>query len=192
MDSQSGMDPHVVQRNGQSPPVVHCPHLLVKAPGSSQPRASCSPTFMGIQVNAMGVSQSLKQPSGNARGVEGYTLQLPQPSREGKSNASSVLSPRFSNPNRTEPQLHTSGILPWGKPLAPGSLPHFSCWSILGNSPKLTTHTQSLVSGSVCKGRCHLSHAQWASEPMDLCSERCLGGRSKFRSYLDLGDPGSQ
>lgn len=39
--------------------------------------------------------------------------------------------PGSPTPKGTEPQLHTSGILPCGKPLAPVSLPHFSCWSIL-------------------------------------------------------------
>lgn len=188
---QSWMDPRAIWWNGRSQRCGVLPTPLCTGAGLLPPKCFLFPHIHGHPNQCTG-GQSLKQPAGNDRGVEGYTLQLPQPSREGKSNVSSVLSPRFSNPNGTEPQLHTSGILPCGKPLAPVSLPHFSCWSILGNPPKLTTHTQSLVSGSICKGRCHLSHAQWASEPADLCSERYLGRRSKFRSYLNLGDPGSQ
>lgn len=110
--------------------------------GLLPPKSFLLPNIHGHPSQCDGGQLVPEAASGNDRGVEGYTLQLPQPSREGKSNVSSVLSPRLSNPNRTEPQLHTSGILPCGKPLAPGSLPHFSCWSILGNSQINHSHSK--------------------------------------------------
>lgn len=56
LDMQSWMDPRAIWWNGGPSAVVCCPHPSVQVPVSSHPSASCSPTFMGIQINALGAS----------------------------------------------------------------------------------------------------------------------------------------